>query len=154
VKIPVLKYPVAVPVHNPVHVHHVKATAAIIAFPGFLFLNGWQYGDLPIAENLHLQALTTTLLGAISCQLANVIPQVMGVLLAEAGILHQPAPDCSLCDRICLDRRPARLPTCTADLHHGVCPSDLLLLLVPFPILLFVSHEAYKRHLRKKKRQS
>jgi sodium/potassium-transporting ATPase subunit alpha len=33
-------------------------------------------------------------------------------------------------------------------------PPIYLLLLVPFPILLFVSHEAYKRHLRKKKRQS
>jgi sodium/potassium-transporting ATPase subunit alpha len=50
----------------------IEAIAAMVAFLGFLFLSGWEYGDLSITNStFHHQAMTMTLLGAISCQLMN-----------------------------------------------------------------------------------
>jgi len=50
----------------------IEATAAMVAFLSFLLLHGWQYGVTILDDpNLHRQAMTMTLLGAISCQLLN-----------------------------------------------------------------------------------
>ncbi|MFC1845450.1 cation-translocating P-type ATPase, partial [Thermodesulfobacteriota bacterium] len=50
----------------------IEATAAMVAFISFLLLHGWHYGVIDLADPyLHRQAMTMTLLGAISCQLVN-----------------------------------------------------------------------------------
>ncbi len=130
----------------------IEGTAAMTAFLGFLFLSGWQYGDLTITgSELHLQAMTMTLLGAVSCQLANVYTLrswefsslkkgfFTNRLLLAAYVIE------FLWIVALLTLPPVQLIFNTASV-----PPVFLLLLVPFPILLFISHEAYKRHLRKK----
>ena len=51
----------------------IEATAAMVAFISFLLLHGWEYGTVDLNDPLlQSQAMTMTLLGAISCQLVNV----------------------------------------------------------------------------------
>ena len=51
----------------------IEATAAMVAFISFLLLHGWHYGMVDLNDPLlHSQAMTMTLLGAVSCQLVNV----------------------------------------------------------------------------------
>ncbi len=51
----------------------IEATAAMVAFISFLLLHGWHYGTVELDDPLlHSQAMTMTLLGAVSCQLVNV----------------------------------------------------------------------------------
>jgi len=130
----------------------IEATAAMTAFLGFLFLNGWQYGDLPIAENLHLQALTMTLLGAISCQLANVYTlRSWEFSSLKRGFFTNRLLLAAYVIEFAWIIALLTVPPVQLIFNTAFVPPVFLLLLVPFPILLFVSHEAYKRHLRKKK---
>jgi sodium/potassium-transporting ATPase subunit alpha len=130
----------------------IEATAAMTAFLGFLFLNGWQYGELPIAENLHLQALTMTLLGAISCQLANVYTlRSWEFSSLKRGFFTNRLLLAAYVIEFVWIIALLTVPPIQLIFNTAFVPPVYLLLLVPFPILLFVSHEAYKRHLRKKK---
>jgi sodium/potassium-transporting ATPase subunit alpha len=130
----------------------IEATAAMTAFLGFLFLSGWQYGDLPIAENLHLQALTMTLLGAISCQLANVYTlRSWEFSSLKRGFFTNRLLLAAYVIEFVWIIALLTVPPVQLIFNTAFVPPVFLLLLVPFPILLFVSHEAYKRHLRKKK---
>jgi sodium/potassium-transporting ATPase subunit alpha len=129
----------------------IEATAAMSAFLGFLFLSGWQYGDLPIAENLHLQALTMTLLGAISCQLANVYTlRSWEFSSLKRGFFSNRLLLVAYVIEFVWIIALLTVPPVQLIFNTAFVPPVFLLLLVPFPILLFVSHEAYKRHLRKK----
>lgn len=127
-----------------------EAGAAMFAFLGFLFLTGWEYGNLDISDEYHRQAMTMTLLGAITCQMANVFTlrswedslwnlegtnkmiwfgvgtEVIFVLL----ILYAPAVQTVF--------------------NTATVPLEYLLLLIPFPILLLLNHEWYKKRQREK----
>ncbi|QKI88385.1 cation-translocating P-type ATPase [Thiomicrorhabdus xiamenensis] len=125
-----------------------EGAAAMFAFLGFLFLSGWQYGDLSISDEYHRQAMTMTLLGAITCQMANVftlrswedsIWNLRGVnkmiwfgvgteILFVLLILYAP-------------------PVQTV-FNTATVPLAYLLLLIPFPVLLLLNHEWYKKRLR------
>jgi sodium/potassium-transporting ATPase subunit alpha len=133
----------------------IEATAAMTAFLGFLFLNGWQYGELPIAEDLHLQALTMTLLGAVSCQLANVYTlRSWEFSSLKRGFFSNRLLLVAYVIEFVWIIALLTVPPIQLIFNTAFVPPVYLLLLVPFPILLFVSHEAYKRHLRKKKGQT
>ncbi|MBO1925079.1 cation-transporting P-type ATPase [Thiomicrorhabdus sp. 6S3-12] len=125
-----------------------EGAAAMFAFLGFLFLSGWQYGNLDISDEYHRQAMTMTLLGAITCQMANVftlrswedsIWNLRGVnkmiwfgvgteILFVLLILYAP-------------------PVQTV-FNTATVPLAYLLLLIPFPVLLLLNHEWYKQRLR------
>ncbi|HSH13731.1 MAG TPA: HAD-IC family P-type ATPase, partial [Desulfurivibrionaceae bacterium] len=127
----------------------IEATAAMAAFLGFLLLHGWHYGTVALADPLlHRQAMTMTLLGAVTCQLLNawtlrswefsafslgftsnrLLLGAMGVELAWVWML--------------LNLAPVQKVFNTAPV-----PLTDLWLLLPFPLLLFSGHELYKwRH--------
>jgi sodium/potassium-transporting ATPase subunit alpha len=131
----------------------IEAAAAMAAFLGFLFLNGWTYGDLSITNSeLHRQAMTMTLLGAVTCQLVNVWTLRSWEFSAlSRGIFK---------NKLLIVAMVLELAWIYALLHVGIVqlifntayvPLPYLLLLVPFPIILFTSHELYKYRLRRKR---
>ena len=128
----------------------IEATAAMAAFISFLLLHGWEYGTVDLNDPLlQSQAMTMTLLGAISCQLVNVwtmrsweysawsVGWTSNKLLLGAMVLEL------LWIWMMLSYEPVQKVFHTADVPLG----DLWILL-PFPIILFVSHEYYKYRKR------
>ena len=124
----------------------IEATAAMVAFISFLLLHGWEYGTVDLNDPvLHSQAMTMTLLGAISCQLVNVwtmrswefsawsVGWTSNKLLIGAMVLE------FLWIWMLLGYEPVQKIFHTADI-----PFTDLWILLPFPIILFVSHETYK----------
>jgi len=130
----------------------IEGTAAMTAFLGFLFLSGWQYGDLSIIGSpLHLQAMTMTLLGAVSCQLANVYTlRSWEFSSLKKGFFTNRLLLAAYVIEFLWIIALLTVPPIQLIFNTAFVPPAFLLLLVPFPILLFMSHEAYKRHLRKK----
>lgn len=130
----------------------IEGAAAMTAFLGFLFLSGWHYGDLSISNTaLHKQAMTMTLLGAVSCQLFNVWTLRSWEFSAFSRGLFK--------NRLLLVAILLELLWIYALLNVGAVqlvfntahvPYGYLWILLPFPVLLFVSHEAYKRRERKR----
>jgi sodium/potassium-transporting ATPase subunit alpha len=124
----------------------IEATAAMVAFISFLLLHGWEYGTVDLNDPLlQSQAMTMTLLGAISCQLVNVwtmrsweysawsVGFTSNKLLLGAMVLE------FLWIWMMLSYEPVQKIFHTADI-----PFIDLWILLPFPIILFVSHEFYK----------
>jgi len=130
----------------------IEGAAAMTAFLGFLFLSGWHYGDLSISNTfLHKQAMTMTLLGAVTCQLFNVWTLRSWEFSAFSRGLFK--------NRLLIVAILLELLWIYALLNVGAVqlvfntahvPSGYLWILLPFPVLLFVSHEAYKRRIRKR----
>jgi len=130
----------------------IEGAAAMTAFLGFLFLSGWHYGDLSISNTfLHKQAMTMTLLGAVTCQLFNV-----WTLRSWEFSAFSRGP---FKNRLLLVAIFLELLWIYALLNVGAVqlifntahvPSEYLWILLPFPVLLFASHEAYKRRIRKR----
>lgn len=130
----------------------IEGAAAMTAFLGFLFLSGWHYGDLSITNTaLHKQAMTMTLLGAVSCQLFNVWTLRSWEFSAFSRGLFK--------NRLLIVAIFLELLWIYALLNVGAVqlvfntarvPSEYLWILLPFPVLLFISHEAYKWRLRKR----
>ena len=124
----------------------IEATAAMVAFISFLLLHGWQYGTVDLNNPLlQSQAMTMTLLGAISCQLVNVwtmrswefsawsVGWTTNKLLIGAMILE------FLWIWMLLEVEPVQKV-----FHTAHIPLGELWILLPFPIILFISHEFYK----------
>jgi len=129
----------------------IEATAAMVAFISFLLLQGWQYGTVDLADPyLHRQAMTMTLLGAISCQLMNVWTMRSWEFSAfSVGLTSNPLLIGAMVIELAwiwmlLYVEPVQniFNTATVPLHD-------LWVLLPFPFLLFFSHEFYKWHKRK-----
>ncbi|DAB27513.1 MAG TPA: ATPase [Sulfurimonas sp. UBA10385] len=124
----------------------IEATAAMTAFISFLLLHGWSYGTVELNDPiLHSQAMTMTLLGAISCQLVNVWTMrswefsawsvgwtsnkiLLGAMIVEFFWIW-----------MLLRYEPVQKV-----FHTAYIPLNELWILLPFPIILFVSHEFYK----------
>ncbi|QYZ80302.1 cation-transporting P-type ATPase [Methanofollis formosanus] len=130
----------------------IEATAAMTAFLGFLFLMGWQYGDLSIAgTELHRQAMTMTLLGAVTCQLANVWTLRSWEFSAfERGLFTNKLLIVAVVLEAIWIYLLLTAPSVQAIFNTASVPPAYLLLLIPFPILLFVSHEFYKYLIRRR----
>ncbi|MBU0481058.1 MAG: cation-transporting P-type ATPase [Proteobacteria bacterium] len=130
----------------------IEAAAAMSAFLGFLLLHGWQYGTVELGDPfLHRQAMTMTLLGAVSCQLLNAWTMrswefsafsvgfttnrmLLGAMAVELVWIW-----------MLLNVEPVRRVFNTAPVPVG----DLWLLL-PFPVLIFTGHELYKWRKRRR----
>lgn len=124
----------------------IEAAAAMVAFISFLLLHEWEYGTVNLNDPvLHSQAMTMTLLGAISCQLVNVwtmrsweysawsVAWDSNKLLIAAMILE------FFWIWMLLGYEPVQRIFHTADI-----PLNNLWILLPFPVILFFSHELYK----------
>ena len=124
----------------------IEATAAMTAFIMFLLMHGWEYGTVDLNDPvLHSQAMTMTLLGAVSCQLMNIwtmrswefsafsISWKSNKLLLSAMVLE------FVWIWMLLGYEPVQ-----KIFHTAAIPFAELWILLPFPILLFISHEYYK----------
>lgn len=131
----------------------IEGIAAMAAFLGFLFLSGWQYGDLSITNTpLHYQAMTMTLLGAITCQLLNVWTLRSWEYSAfSRGLFTNKLLIVAIIIEIIWIYLLLTAPAVQAIFNTASVPLPYLALLVPFPIILFASHETYKWRIRKRK---
>ena len=133
----------------------IEASAAMFAFMTFLFSHGWQYGDVNLRDPVFAaQAMTMTLLGAVTSQLANVWTlrswdfniwtlswkSNKTLLFAWSAVV--------VWIYMLLNVAPVQKVFNTAHV-----PLADLWILIPFPILILVSHETYK-YLRLKKIES
>ncbi len=128
----------------------IEGTAAMFAFLGFLFLNGWQYGDLSITNTeFHRQAMTMTLLGAISCQLFNAWTLRSWEFSAfSRGLLKNRLLILAIVLELIWIYTLLNVGAVQVIFNTAHVPAVYLLLLIPFPILLFASHELYKYRIR------
>ncbi|WP_345980832.1 cation-transporting P-type ATPase [Sulfurimonas sp. HSL3-2] len=132
----------------------IEASAAMFAFMSFLFSHGWQYGDVNLSDPVfHAQAMTMTLLGAVTSQLANVWTMRSWdfniwtiswksnktLLFAWGAVL--------VWIYMLLNVEAVQKVFNTAHV-----PTTDLWILLPFPVLILISHETYK-YLRLKKMQ-
>ncbi len=128
----------------------IEGMAAMFAFLGFLFLNGWQYGDLSINDEFHRQAMTMTLLGAITCQMVNVFTLrswedslwrlTRTNKLIWFGVMME----------VVLILAILYIPAVQSIFNTATVPFENLWLLIPFPIVLILYHEWYKTHQKAK----
>ncbi len=124
--------------------------AAMFAFLGFLFFTGWHYGDLSITDEYHRQAMTMTLLGAISCQITNVFTlrswenPIWSLQGSNRLIWFGVGTELIFVLLILY------VPMVQHVFNTATVPFQYLGLLIPFPLLLFLNHERYKRNLRNK----
>ncbi|MDI6717993.1 MAG: cation-transporting P-type ATPase [Methanomicrobiales archaeon] len=133
----------------------IEATAAMTGFFALLFLQGWQYGDLAVSGTvLHRQAMTMTLLGAIFCQIANAWtlrawehPSFGRGLSSNRLLVYGIALEIVLV-LLFLFVEPIQFVFSTA-----FVPYPYLLILVPFPVLLYAGHEIYKALKRRQERE-
>lgn len=129
----------------------IEAMAAMFAFLGFLYLNGWVYGDLSITGSLlHKQAMTMTLLGAVSCQLLNVWTLRSWENSAfRKGFLSNHLLIIAMILEVAWIWAILNVGIVQHIFNTAAVPAKYLILLVPFPILLFFSHEMYKWRIRR-----
>jgi sodium/potassium-transporting ATPase subunit alpha len=133
----------------------IEGTAAMAAFLGFLFLSGWHYGDLSITNTeLHRQAMTMTLLGAVSCQLFNVWTLRSWEFSAfERGAFKNKLLLVAIVLELIWIYALLNVKAVQLIFNTAHVPANYLWILLPFPILLFISHEMYKYRLRKKRKR-
>lgn len=131
----------------------IEAAAAMCAFLGFLFLNGWVYGDLSITGTaLHRQAMTMTLLGAITCQLFNAWTLRSWEFPAfSRGLLKNRLLILAIALELVWIYTLLNVGFVQFIFNTAHVPAPYLLLLVPFPLLLFASHELYKHRIRRRR---
>lgn len=124
----------------------IEACAAMFAFITFLLSHGWQYGTVELNDPVfQAQAMTMTLLGAVTSQMANMWTMRSwefniwtlgwssnkGILFAFGVVLVW----------IWALLNVASIQTIFNTAH---IPFEDLWILVPFPILILISHESYK----------
>ncbi|MDB2405518.1 cation-transporting P-type ATPase [Arcobacteraceae bacterium] len=124
----------------------IEASAAMFAFITFLLNNGWQYGQVDLHDPVfQAQAMTMTLLGAVTSQMANMWTMRSwefniwtlswnsnkGILFAFGAI--------SVWIWALLN-----IPGVQKIFNTAHIPLGDLWVLLPFPILILISHESYK----------
>ena len=124
----------------------IEASAAMAAFVSFLLLHGWQYGTVDLGDPyLHRQAMTMTLLGAISCQLMNVWTMRSWEFSAfSVGFLSNPLLLGAMVIELAWIWMLLYVEPVQNIFNTASVPLKDLWILLPFPVLLFVSHEFYK----------
>ncbi|PIY22157.1 MAG: ATPase, partial [Deltaproteobacteria bacterium CG_4_10_14_3_um_filter_60_8] len=129
----------------------IEAAAAMAAFLGFLLMHGWQYGETVLADpHLQQQAMTMTLLGAVSCQVLNAWTLRSWEFSAfSLGFIANRL----LLGAIALEMAWIWMLLYLAPVQKifntAAIPLADLWLLVPGPVILFVSHEVYKQQQRR-----
>ncbi len=130
----------------------IEACAAMFAFITFLLSHGWQYGTVELNDPVfQAQAMTMTLLGAVTSQMANMWTMRSwefniwtlgwntnkGILFAFGAV--------SIWIWALLN-----VPYMHKIFNTAYIPLGDLWILLPFPILILISHESYK-YIRLKK---
>jgi len=130
----------------------IEASAAMSAFIFFLLLHGWQYGVVDLGDpHLHRQAMTMTLLGAVSCQIMNVWTMRSWEFSAfSLGFLTNPILIGAMVVELAWIWMLLYVEPVQRVFNTATVPLGELWILLPFPILLFISHEFYKWHKRVK----
>jgi len=129
----------------------IEAIAAMVAFLSFLLLHGWQYGTVDLADPLlHRQAMTMTLLGAVTCQLLNVWTLRSWEFSAfSMGFFSNRLLLVAMAAELFWVWMLLYLAPVQKVFNTAPVPVADLWILLPFPLLLFASHELYKLHRRR-----
>lgn len=124
----------------------IEVTASMCGFLGFLFLHGWTYGDLSITNTLlHRQAMTMSLLGAVTCQMFNLLSLRSYEFAAwRLSLWANPAILWALLFDLIWAWSLLHVPAMQLIFNTAWVPGQALWLLLPFPLLLFATHEGYK----------
>ena len=124
----------------------IEAAAAMAAFISFLLLHGWHYGVVDLGDPfLHRQAMTMTLLGAVSCQLMNVWTMRSWEFSAfSVGLFSNPLLIGAMVIELTWVWMLLYVEPVQDIFNTATVPLKDLWILLPFPILLFISHEFYK----------
>ena len=132
----------------------IEASAAMFAFSTFLVTHGWQYGDVELNDKVfHAQAMTMTLLGAVTSQMANMWTlrswdfNIWTLSWHSNRMLLFAFGAISIWIWALLNVEAVQKIFNTAHI-----PLADLWILVPFPILILVFHETYKYFRLKKLR--
>jgi sodium/potassium-transporting ATPase subunit alpha len=130
----------------------IEATAAMVAFLTFLLLHGWQYGETVLADPyLHRQAMTMTLLGAVTCQMLNAWTLRSWEFSAfSLGFLSNRLLLGAMALELVWIWMLLSLPPVQEIFNTATVPLADLWLLAPFPVLLFAGHELYKLRYRRR----
>ena len=129
----------------------IEGMAAMVAFLSFLHLHGWHYGDRVLADPLlHRQAMTMTLLGAITCQLLNVWTlRSWEFSTLSLGFFSNRLLLIDIVAEVAWIWMMLNLPAVQKIFNTAHVPANDLWILLPFPLLLFCSHELYKWQRRR-----
>ena len=130
----------------------IEGIAAMVAFLTFLHLHGWHYGDRFLADPLlHRQAMTMTLLGAVTCQITNVWTlRSWDFSPLSLGLFSNRLLLAALTAEVVWIWMMLNLPSVQKIFNTAKVPTNDLWILLPFPILLFCSHELYKWQRRQR----
>ena len=130
----------------------IEASAAMFAFITFLLTHGWQYGVVDLGDKtFQAQAMTMTLLGAVTSQMANMWTMrswdfnIWTLSWKSNKMLLFAFGAVSVWVWALLNVEPIQKIFNTAHV-----PLSDLWILLPFPILILVSHETYKYFRLKK----
>ncbi len=130
----------------------IEGTAAMVAFLTFLHMHGWQYGDRILADPLlHRQAMTMTLLGAVTCQLTNVWTlRSWDFSIFKLGFFSNRLLLVALAAEIVWIWMMLNIPAVQKIFNTAKVATTDLWILLPFPILLLCCHELYKWQRRRR----
>lgn len=130
----------------------IEATSAMVAFLLFLHFHGWEYGVVDLNDPLlQKQAMTMTLLGAVTCQLLNVWTMRSWEFSAfSMGFFSNKLLLVAMVIEFFWIWMLLNVEAVQNVFNTAPIPLSDLWILLPFPILLFVSHEVYKWRRRVK----
>lgn len=134
----------------------IEAMAAMVAFVFFLQQHGWHYGTVILADPLlHRQAMTMTLLGAVTCQIFNGWTMRSWESSAfSLGFFSNPLMLWAMAVELVWVWALLNVSAVQKIFNTAHVPLAELWILAPFPVLLFLSHEGYKWQRRRRNSQS
>jgi len=134
----------------------IEAMAAMVAFVFFLQQHGWQYGTVVLADPLlHRQAMTMTLLGAVTCQIFNGWTMRSWEFSAfSLGVFSNPLMLWAIAAELVWVWALLNVTAVQKIFNTAHVPLADLWILLPFPVLLFLSHEGYKWLRRRRNSQN
>ncbi|WP_281950771.1 cation-translocating P-type ATPase [Nitrosophilus kaiyonis] len=130
----------------------IEASAAMFAFITFLLNHGWHYGEVHISDPiLYRQAMTMTLLGAVTCQLANVWTlRSWDFNIWEIDLKSNKLLFFAMFAVFVWIWALLNVPVVQKIFNTAHVPIQDLWVLLPFPIILFITNETYK-YIKKRK---
>ena len=134
----------------------IEAMAAMVAFVFFLQRHGWQYGTVVLADPLlHRQAMTMTLLGAVTCQIFNGwTMRSWEFSVFSLGFFTNRLMLWAMATELIWVWALLNVAPVQKVFNTAHVPLSDLWILLPFPVLLFLSHEGYKWLRRRKNSQA
>ena len=124
----------------------IEASAAMFAFITFLLNHGWQYGQVDLQDPVfQAQAMTMTLLGAVTSQMANMwTMRSWDFNIWTLKWNSNKALIFAFCAILVWIWALLNVSDVQKVFNTAYIPMNDLWVLLPFPILILVSHETYK----------